>query len=341
MSLLIALTAGKEATSAGVKALKDGRIKDIALEQGLQSSNSNYNAMRDPNGRPTEPSTPRSITASITNAFLRFLQFIFALTVAGLYGKDLQHACDKDVYLDAKWVYAEVVAALAAFTAAMDLMTWCFVPRVVRRAVDPYQSLHLPFLLWEVFICLIWLVLFGVFAKMYLSEDPEGDGAIERMRHATWIDLVNLLLWVVTMVWSGMRLGKDRFKCGGGKKAKKEKDILKKEQQREGNEFVLAGNCPGVGTAASRNGGGGVGTTAPGGDENCWDSPVSSVAHDAGDRLGHNGEMQWWTLTSMAPLQQRLGLIINHVLDTLHTYMLEVCSIMLSIASMLLNLLGL
>lgn len=32
---------------------------------------------------------------------------------------------------------------------------------------------------------------------MYINEDPEGDGAIERMRNAVWVDLVNMLLWFV------------------------------------------------------------------------------------------------------------------------------------------------
>lgn len=54
---------------------------------------------------------------TITNIALRFLQFVFAITVAGLYGVDLNHARKNDVNADSRWVYAEVVAGLSAVTA--------------------------------------------------------------------------------------------------------------------------------------------------------------------------------------------------------------------------------
>lgn len=31
---------------------------------------------------------------------------------------------------------------------------------------------------------------------MYINEDPEGNGGIERMKNAVWIDLINALLWL-------------------------------------------------------------------------------------------------------------------------------------------------
>lgn len=59
---------------------------------------------------------------------------------------------------------------------------------------------------------LIWLILFGIFAKMYLPEHPEGDLDIVRMKHAAWVDLVNLLLWGATMIWSGLRWWQGRIR---------------------------------------------------------------------------------------------------------------------------------
>jgi len=53
---------------------------------------------------------------AIARAILRFFQFIFAITVAGLYGVDLQNAHKAHVGADSKWVFAEVVAGLAAFS---------------------------------------------------------------------------------------------------------------------------------------------------------------------------------------------------------------------------------
>lgn len=53
----------------------------------------------------------------ILNLTLRFLQFIFAITVCGLYGTDLNKAHKEHKYTDSKWAYAVVVGALSAVTA--------------------------------------------------------------------------------------------------------------------------------------------------------------------------------------------------------------------------------
>jgi hypothetical protein len=36
---------------------------------------------------------------------------------------------------------------------------------------------------------------------MYIKEDPEGDSGISRMKHAVWVDLVNMLLWLITALY--------------------------------------------------------------------------------------------------------------------------------------------
>ena len=53
---------------------------------------------------------------AIARAIIRFFQFVLAITVAGLYGVDLHAAQKAHVGADGKWVFAEVVAGLAAFT---------------------------------------------------------------------------------------------------------------------------------------------------------------------------------------------------------------------------------
>jgi hypothetical protein len=52
------------------------------------------------------------LIGGVVRLVLRFFQFVLALTVAGLYGVDLQRAN----YADGKWVFAEVVAGLSAVT---------------------------------------------------------------------------------------------------------------------------------------------------------------------------------------------------------------------------------
>lgn len=56
------------------------------------------------------------VAGGIARFILRFVQFIFAITVAGLYGVDLANAHKAGAYTDSKWVFAEVVAGMAAVT---------------------------------------------------------------------------------------------------------------------------------------------------------------------------------------------------------------------------------
>ena len=62
----------------------------------------------------TSSSTPLPIL--ILNLTLRFLQFVFAITVIGLYATDLHAAHKAGKYSDSKWGYAVAVGALSAFT---------------------------------------------------------------------------------------------------------------------------------------------------------------------------------------------------------------------------------
>lgn len=55
---------------------------------------------------------------------------------------------------------------------------------------------------------ILWLVLFGIFAKLYITVDEERtakDDGLRRMHHAVWVDLVNLSFWMITAAWCGLR----------------------------------------------------------------------------------------------------------------------------------------
>lgn len=126
----------------------------------------------------------RNFTFSyIAFTVLHFLLFVLALTVCGLYGVDLQRANANDIGADPKWTYAEVVAGISAVTAALY-----FIPFVLRMAF---------IWAWDLVLFVLWIALFGVFGKMYISEDPEGNDDIKRMKNAVWVDLTNALLWLV------------------------------------------------------------------------------------------------------------------------------------------------
>ncbi|KAI0975749.1 hypothetical protein F4678DRAFT_280676 [Xylaria arbuscula] len=116
-------------------------------------------------------------------SILHFIQFVLAITVIGLYATDLDRAHKKGVYADGKWVYAVVVGSLSAVTAALYS-----IPLVLRSVAVP---------IWSFVLFVLWIALFGVFASLYLHERPEGNGDIQRMKNAMWIDLVNALLWLI------------------------------------------------------------------------------------------------------------------------------------------------
>ncbi|GAB7346462.1 hypothetical protein MBLNU457_5154t1 [Dothideomycetes sp. NU457] len=124
---------------------------------------------------------------AIGQAILRFFQFVLAITVAALYGVDLHAAQEAHVGADGKWVFAEVVAGLSAVSCLLY---------------------GIPFLksywLWAWDFCLfvLWTALFGLFGSIYIKDHPtpEQKGQI-RMKNAVWVDLANMLLWLITFVY--------------------------------------------------------------------------------------------------------------------------------------------
>ncbi|KAI1141015.1 hypothetical protein F5Y05DRAFT_376015 [Hypoxylon sp. FL0543] len=119
-------------------------------------------------------------------ALLHIVQFVLAVTVCGLYGVDLQRARSQGKYIDGKWVYAEVVGGLAALTAILYL-----IPFILRFAAVT---------IWSFILFVLWIALFGLFGSMYIHENPEGNGDIQRMKNAVWVDLANALLWLVAFI---------------------------------------------------------------------------------------------------------------------------------------------
>jgi len=133
---------------------------------------------------------------------LHFFQFVLAITVCGLYGVDLRRASSEGKYTDSKWVYAEVVGGLSAFTAVIY-----FIPFIIRSRVV---------LAWNVVLLALWIALFGVFGSMYIKENAEGNADIQRMKNAVWVDLANVLLWLIGSLsmfayWWGHRERHTRF----------------------------------------------------------------------------------------------------------------------------------
>lgn len=120
---------------------------------------------------------------SLIRLTLRILQFIFAITVCGLYGVDLHAATKAHVGADGKWVFAEIVAGLSCIVLPIYLLhsRWLFVIDAV--------------------LFILWTALFGLFGSIYIPANPTPHQSGQwRMKHAVWIDLVNMLLWFVTLL---------------------------------------------------------------------------------------------------------------------------------------------
>lgn len=120
---------------------------------------------------------------------LRALQLIFAAVVAGLYGIDLAHFTNTQAHADAEWIYAEFVAAVSAIT--------CLIFGLM-------SSIHVAWSVLDATIFVLWLAQVGVFGTIfYPTVRPEYIGStssVSRMRAAVWVDLVNMALWLLTVV---------------------------------------------------------------------------------------------------------------------------------------------
>ncbi|KAH8677247.1 hypothetical protein BGZ61DRAFT_496881 [Ilyonectria robusta] len=116
--------------------------------------------------------------------------FALALTTCGLYGVDLNRAHQHGKYADSKWVYAVVVGSLSAFTCVLY-----FIPFVLRVA-------GVVAVIWDLILFILWITLFGIFGKMYINEDAEGDHGVMRMKNAVWVDLTSALLWLIAALAS-------------------------------------------------------------------------------------------------------------------------------------------
>jgi hypothetical protein len=132
---------------------------------------------------------------SFLRIILRFFQFILGLVVIGLYATDLNNARKQHKYIDSKWVWAVVCGALGSLTALVFMLP----------LVKAWFFFYV-----DAFIWLCYIIAFGIFGKMYIPENAEGDSGVQRMKNAVWVLLVNMLLWFGTACYGGLVFWKTR-----------------------------------------------------------------------------------------------------------------------------------
>ncbi|KAI9820047.1 MAG: hypothetical protein M1826_001037 [Phylliscum demangeonii] len=153
------------------------------------------------------PSGRTSFGLRILRYGIRALQLVLALAIAGVYGSDVNNARKQHRAVDSRWVaslrptfspslhansiqvYAEVVAGLSALTSILYLIPF----------LSAYLNASL-FFAWDALLFIFWVAVFGAFGKLFLHRHPD----LPRMRHAVWLDLVNMLLWFATAAVGGM-----------------------------------------------------------------------------------------------------------------------------------------
>src|SRR4051812_16782518 len=89
---------------------------------------------------------------TIARVALRFVQFVMGIVVIGLYAQDLDSARRHHKYVDSKWVYATFCGALGSIAAIVMVLPW----------VKGWFFFAIDWLVW-----FLYLVLFGIFGKMY------------------------------------------------------------------------------------------------------------------------------------------------------------------------------
>lgn len=47
---------------------------------------------------------------------------------------------------------------------------------------------------------ILWTAVFGVFGQMFIKRNARRNGDVIRMKNAVWIDLINMLLWLVSFI---------------------------------------------------------------------------------------------------------------------------------------------
>lgn len=146
----------------------------------------NHSTMLNLGSRMSTPANGGSAFGLYLRIFTRLLQFVIGLTVCGLYGRDLHAAQQAHAYADSKWVFAVTTGGLSALTVCI-------------YTIPLFKSATL--FAWDWTLWLLWLVLFGIFGKMYIGENPEGDAGVQRMKNSVWVDLTGLLLWTSTAIY--------------------------------------------------------------------------------------------------------------------------------------------
>ena len=144
---------------------------------------------------------PLKAYENIPRWVVRGLQLLFGIIIVGFYG----HRVDVDrragTGQSAEWIYGVFVSGLSCIIA------------VVFAVMAPAGVVSDKFKTHRLFFCdlvlfILWLIAFGVFAGIFLKRDDKLDykGASTKVyRSSVWVDLVNVILWLISGVYGAIK----------------------------------------------------------------------------------------------------------------------------------------
>ncbi|KAH7303454.1 hypothetical protein B0I35DRAFT_364953 [Stachybotrys elegans] len=135
----------------------------------------------------------------IPRLICRGTQFIFAIIACGFYGNRVDADRRGDDGYSPEWLFAITVAGISAISAAlfMAVAPLSALPVIGSRLklFKTYRAFA-----WDLGLFICWLVVFGIFAAIFLHRDGEDarykGSNTTAMRTAVWVDLVNAIFWM-------------------------------------------------------------------------------------------------------------------------------------------------
>ncbi|KFA66199.1 hypothetical protein S40285_05108 [Stachybotrys chlorohalonatus IBT 40285] len=139
----------------------------------------------------------------------RTLQFLFGIVAVGFYGNRVQSDDnDENTGFSPEWVFAVTVAGLSAFTAVLFLAATPLsaIPIIGSRLklLKTYRAFG-----WDLVLFIAWLVVFALFAAIFLNRDDEDDykgASVSSQRAFVWVDLVNSIFWLTSGVYGSFKV---------------------------------------------------------------------------------------------------------------------------------------
>ncbi|KAJ4424446.1 hypothetical protein N0V82_000968 [Gnomoniopsis sp. IMI 355080] len=138
---------------------------------------------------------------NIPRLVVRGLQFLFGIIIVGIYGVRVGDGQKNADDASPVWWFGMIVAVLACISALILAFTAPF------GAVSKKFKVHYLFG-WDLGLCFLWIVVFGIFMQIFhnrSSDDSYQGSSTSVQKAAAWLDLVNVLLWLISGVYGGIK----------------------------------------------------------------------------------------------------------------------------------------